>query len=159
MEYRTTRGIRRAVQQACSLAAAALLLANCAAQPTHMELVIESGRALNPDHNAVSSPLMLNFYELTDAEQFSKLDFWALTDDPSKQLGSDLLAQAKHVIVPKERQTYRILFDEKTKFLGVVGSFRNIDSNGSWRYVKNLESEEYNSAELLVDHYAIKEVE
>jgi type VI secretion system protein VasD len=159
MEYRTTRGIRGALLRACSLAAVALLMANCASKPTHMELVIETGRALNPDRNAVSSPLMLNFYELTDAEQFSKLDFWALTDDPSKQLGGDLLAQAKHVIVPREKQTYRILFDEKTKFLGVIGSFRNIDGNATWRYVKNLDTEAYNSAELLIDRYAIKEVE
>jgi type VI secretion system protein VasD len=159
MEHKAARRGVRTLRQVIFLAGVALLMANCASKPTHMELVIETGRGLNPDQNAVSSPLMLNFYELTDAEQFSKLDFWALTDDPSKELGDDLLAQAKHIIVPKERQTYRILFDEKTKFLGVIGSFRNIDDNATWRYVKNLDTEEYNHAELHVDSYAIKEVE
>ena len=142
-----------------SLLLIALFMSNCADKPTHLELTVRSGQTLNPDNDAISSPLMLNFYELRDAEQFSKLDFWALVDEPTKRLGGDLVSQAKHVITPKEGQTYKILFDDSAKFLGIVGSFRNIDDNATWRYVKNLDMKTYNHAEIFIDNYIIKEVE
>ena len=124
---------------------------------THIDMSIESSKDLNQDKQKVSSPLMLTFYELRDAEKFSKLDFWALVDEPSDQLSGDLISQAKHVILPAEKQVYRIAFDPQARFLGVVGSFRSLDENGSWRYVQNLDVGSYNSLELVIDHSSIKE--
>lgn len=130
---------------------------NCSNQQTTLDLEIYSGKDLNPDAKNISSPLMLNFYELKDAERFSKLDFWALVDEPTKQLGSDLISQSKQVIVPQEKQTYNILFHRDAKFLGVIASFRDIDQNATWRYVENLNVESSNDLELEVNNYIIKE--
>ena len=141
------------------LTAIALFVSNCADKPTHLELVVKSGQELNPDADNISSPLMLNFYELKDAEQFSKLDFWALVDEPTERLAGDLVSQSKQIIVPNEQQTYKILFDDETKFLGIIGSFMNLEDNATWRYVKNLDVRSYNSAEIHIDNYTIKEVE
>jgi type VI secretion system protein VasD len=142
-----------------SLLFVALLMANCADKPTHLELTITSGTTLNPDRDNISSPLMLNFYELKDAEQFSKLGFWALVDEPAKRLEGDLVSQAKHVIVPREEQVYKILLNDESRFLGIIGSFRNIDDNATWRFVKNLDLKSYNEVDLYVDRYMIREVE
>jgi type VI secretion system protein VasD len=150
---------KRALLKFLSLLFVALFMSNCADKPTHLELTIRSGASLNPDRAHISSPLMLNFYELKDAEQFSKLDFWALVDEPAKRLEGDLVSQSKHVIVPNEEQTYKILFNQDSRFLGIIGSFRNIDDNATWRYVKNLDLRRYNDAELYIDNYAIREVE
>lgn len=135
----------------------ALMLSNCADKPRHLELVIKSGKNLNPNKNNTASPLVLYFYELKEVEQFSKADFWALSDEAKKNLDNALLSQSKQIIIPSEEQNYKILFDQNTKYFGVVGSFRNIDGTTSWRYVKPIEKG-YNKAELFIDNSLIKEI-
>jgi len=136
-----------------------VVMSACASKPTHLDLVIKSTNNINLDSDKISSPLMLNFYELDSAEQFSKLDYWTLLDNGKDRLNSDLISQNKHIIVPSEEQHYKILFDEKAKFLGIIGNFRNLDSNSTWRYVINLEDKTHNDVELEIDGYQIKEVE
>jgi len=134
-----------------------ITLSGCASKPTHLELVIKSHNNINLDSDNVSSPLMLNFYELDSAEQFSKLDYWTLIDNGAERLNSDLISQNKHIIVPNEEQNYKIIFNEKAKFLGIIGNFRKLDSNTTWRHVINLDNEAYNYSELEISDYSIKE--
>lgn len=136
-----------------------LVLNGCASKPTHLDLVIKSHYSINNDSDNIPSPLMLNFYELDSAEQFSKLDYWVLLDNVQDLLNTELISQNKHVIVPNEEQRYKILFDEKTKFLGIIGNFRVLDENTIWRHVINLKQGEHNSVELEIDGYIIKEVD
>lgn len=134
-------------------------MSGCASKPTHLDLAIISKDNINIDNENISSPLMLNFYELDSAEQFSKLDYWTLLDNGTDRLNSDLISQNKHVIIPNEEQRYKILFDDKAKFLGIIGNFRNLDSNSTWRYVINLDQKAHNSFELEIDGYTIREAE
>lgn len=136
-----------------------VVMSACASKPTHLDLVIQSSNEINLDSDNVSSPLMLNFYELDSAEQFSKLDYWTLLDSGKDRLNSDLISQNKHIILPNEEQHYKILFNEKAKFLGIIGNFRNLDSNSTWRCVINLEDKSHNSIDLVINKYQIKEVE
>jgi type VI secretion system protein VasD len=131
----------------------------CASKPTHLDLVVKSHNNINLDSDRIASPLMLHFYELDSAEQFSKLDYWTIVDNAKDKLSSDLISQNEHIIVPNEEQTYKILFDEKAKFLGIIGSFRNLDSNSTWRHVINLKDKAYNYVELEIDKNQIKEAE
>jgi len=136
-----------------------ITLSACASKPTHLDLVISSTNNINLDSDNISSPLMLNFYELDSAEQFSKLDYWTLLDNGKDRLNSDLISQNKHIIIPSEEQHYKIIFDEKAKFLGIIGNFRNLDSNSTWRYVINLKTKAHNAVDLAIDGYEIKEAE
>lgn len=131
----------------------------CSSKPTHLELVINSSNDLNPDVNNVSSPLMLTFYELESAENFMKYDYWTLMENSGKNLDRDLISQAKHIIVPYQKQTYKIVFDKDAAFLGVVGQFRNIQNKNNWKFVINLEKDSYNFSELKVHDYSIERVE
>ena len=103
--------------------------------------------------------MVLMMYELQDDVEFMKLDFWSLSDDAKKSLEGNLISQSKHLLVPDENQTYKILFDKNAKFIGVVGGFRNIDKGSQWRYIKALKSNQYNRIELNVNSNSIKEVE
>jgi type VI secretion system protein VasD len=140
------------------LIATLFIMSACASKPTHLDLVIKSHNDINLDNDKIASPLMLHFYELDSAEQFSKLDYWTIVDNAKDKLSSDLISQNEHIIVPNEEQTYKILFDDKAKFLGIIGSFRNLDSNSTWRYVVNLKDKSYNYVELGIDKNQIKEI-
>ena len=110
------------------------LMSACASKPTHLDLVIKSSKDLNQDLDDISSPLMLTFYELESAEKFLKYDFWKLLDKSGKKLDSDLISQMKHIITPEQEQVYKIVFDDRAKFLGVIGKFRNIENKSAWRH-------------------------
>lgn len=131
----------------------------CTNSPTNLELVITSSSNLNPDVKNISSPLMLTFYELESAEKFLKYDYWTLMENAGTNLSRDLVSQSKQIIVPLQKQTYKIVFDKDTKFLGVVGQFRNIDNNNSWKYVINLDQNEDNFRELRIEDFNIERVE
>lgn len=130
----------------------------CTNSPTNLELVITSSSNLNPDIKNVSSPLMLTFYELESAENFLKYDYWTLMEDAGINLNRDLISQSKQIIVPLQKQTYKIEFDKDAKFLGVVGQFRNIDNNSSWKYLINLNQESNNFSELRIENFNIERV-
>lgn len=131
----------------------------CSSKPTHLELVVSSNNDLNPDVNNISSPLMLTFYELESAENFIKYDYWTLMEESGKNLNRDLISQVKHIIIPNQKQTYKIVFNNNSRFLGVVGQFRNIQNKDKWKYVINLEKDTYNFSELKIYEYNIERVE
>lgn len=130
----------------------------CTNSPTNLDLVITSSSNLNPDIKNVSSPLMLTFYELESAENFLKYDYWTLMEDTGVNLNRDLISQSKQILVPSQKQTYKITFDKDAKFLGVVGQFRNIDNNSSWKHVISLEPESNNKSELRIENFNIERV-
>ncbi len=134
-----------------------LFIGGCASKnPTHIDLEITSSKEINVDDDNVSSPLMLVFYELSSADKFSKYNYWDIVDNSGKKLKQDILSQTKYPILPNEKQTYKIMFEEKAKYLGIVAKFRDIkDSN--WRYIINLEKDSSNEAELKIKKYSIME--
>ncbi|PPK61320.1 type VI secretion system lipoprotein TssJ [Malaciobacter marinus] len=141
------------------LTLAILILSGCSTKPTHLELVVNSSKDLNQDLDDISSPLMLTFYELKSAEKFIKYDYWSLLEKSGRKLGDDLISQTKQVITPMQEQTYKISFDEKTNFLGVIGNFRKLNKNKQWKYVINLEKDEYNYIELKVENFKLERVD
>jgi len=124
-------------------------------EPTYLELSIFSDKELNQDKQNISSPLMLLFYELESAEKFSKLSYWDILEKNGKNLNNDLISQSKHVIVPNEEHVYKIVFEKRAKYLGIIGKFSDI-SKPTWRHVINLEEGEINEIELKVVDYLIK---
>ena len=131
------------------------IFTGCASnEPTHIDLTITSAKELNHDKEKVSSPLMLVFYELESAEKFSKFEYWDLLDNNGEKLSSDLVSQTKHIIIPSQEQTYKIVFDARTKFLGVIAKFSEI-KNSNWKYLINLKKASHNELELHVEDYTI----
>ena len=134
----------------------ALFFTNCSI-PTHMKLSITSTQNANLDSEGISSPVMLKFYELKSAEKFTKLDFWALTDNADEKLGDNLISQTKHIIVPNSEQVYKIIFDDEAKFLGIIASFQDIDNKATWRFINKLAISDYESIDLIIDENHLKE--
>lgn len=131
-----------------------VVFTGCISRPTHMDLEISSSKEINFDKDNVSSPLMLVFYELSSADKFSKYEYWDIVDDKDDKLKLDVLSQTKFIILPNEKHTYTILFNENAKSLGVVAKFRNI-KDATWRYIINLEQDEYNESELKIEKDSI----
>lgn len=134
------------------------LFTGCSSKPTHLELVLKTSKELNPDINEMPAPLMLTFYELDSAEKFMKYDYWTLLSKSGENLKDDLISQSKHIILPEQQQKYKIVFNENTKFLGIICNFRNIDNKYTWKYVINLEKDSYNYNVLKIEKSNIERI-
>jgi type VI secretion system protein VasD len=63
------------------------------------------------------------------------------------------------VIIPNQEQIYKVLFDPKARFLGIIANFRNLDGNTTWRYVVDLKKDSHNVVDLKIDGNKIEEDE
>lgn len=133
-----------------------LLFTACSTKPTHLELTIKSNKNINLDDEGISSPLMIYFYELDNVEKFSKLDFRSITQNDNEKIKEDIITKNKHIIVQNQEQTYKILFDQKAKYLGLIMSFKKIDNDNKWKHIIKLEKDSYNEENLIIDAYDIK---
>jgi type VI secretion system protein VasD len=140
------------------LAFSLFFIACSSKSPTTLELSIQTNKNLNQDQSNISSPLMLIFYELESAEKFLKLPYWDVVEESGKKLNNDIVSQTKHIITTNQKQTYKIEFDEKAKFLGVFGQFYNI-KKPTWRYLIKLYQNDDNEVELKINNYEIMDLE
>ncbi|QOG13209.1 type VI secretion system lipoprotein TssJ [Arcobacter sp. FWKO B] len=135
-----------------------IAFSGCISQQTKVEMVIKTGSSLNKGFGEDLAPLMIDFYELKDADRFSKLDYWAITDNPQQNLSNSLVSQAKHIILPDEKHTYKILLDDNSKVLGLVLNFKNANKNSNWRYIRNIKQNSHNYIEIFIENNDFKEI-
>jgi len=122
------------------LAVAALgVLAGCPKSvasllPTKLEARLVASASLNPDPSGRASPLVVRVYELKDRDAFERADFFDLFDNEAATLGSDLVARDEMQLEPGQQRKVERRLDDKTRFLGVVAAYRDLD-NAEWRAV------------------------
>lgn len=130
----------------------------CSNSQTQLELVLKAKEELNKDVDGRSSPLMITFYELESAEKFSKSDYWTLIEKSGENLQNDLISQTKHIILTNQKQTFRIAFNEKAKYIGILCNFRVIDNNYIWKDIVELKNKSNNFAEFEIKNFNLERV-
>jgi type VI secretion system VasD/TssJ family lipoprotein len=153
--------------KALALLSVFFVFIGCGQQVTRIDLTITSGRIVNPDPNDLKSdsrPLVLRFYELAKIDinkniEKTRSGFEKSISNPAEYFGDAPLSQTKHVILQNKIQSYKIRFNEKAKYLAIVGSFRELDREGHWKYIIDLEVGERNDADLYIDKYSIRKAD
>ena len=122
-----------------SLLGAALLGAGCGGAPkppppTTVNGGIQGSPQLNPSVNQRSPPLLLRVYELKSPAAFGSADFMALYQSDQATLAADLVARDEFMLNPGENRPYKKTLGADTKFIGVIGAYRNLEKS-TWRAV------------------------
>jgi len=113
------------------------LFTACASGPPEdvvLKGTMEAVDNVNPDVQGRPSPLVIKIYHLKASDKFELADFFALFDQPEATLGADLLAVEDVMMSPGETQPYEGAFDPQTRFIGVVGAFRDINQ-AEWKAI------------------------
>lgn len=115
-----------------------LALGACSSPPkpvvTTVNGSIQGSAQLNPNVNQRPAPLQLRVYELKTAAAFSNADFMALYQNDQATLGADLVAREEMMLQPGESRPIRKSVGLDTKFIGVIGAYRNLEK-ATWRVV------------------------
>lgn len=91
---------------------------------------------VSPDANLNSlqqpAPIRLDLYQLSADGEFNQADFFELTEKPEDKLAAKLIQHNQYMLHPDAILVLPTQFDSNLKYLGVVGSYRNLD-NRQWR--------------------------
>lgn len=114
-----------------------LTLAGCGTTgPKTYAVKGEADTTMNRDSSGKSLSVAVRIYQLKDATEFSKLTFDTVASGrpESELLGPDLLSQSEIIMVPNGTYANSDKLLDETKYLGIVGLFRQPDPH-YWRFL------------------------
>ena len=120
-----------------AMLAAAVLLGACASKPPPPASVagtIAASPEVNPSASRRPSPILVRVYELKSAAAFNGADFMSLYQRDQASLAADMLAKEEYTLSPGESKTFAKTLSPDTRFLGVVGAYRDLE-HAKWRSV------------------------
>ncbi|AZD86743.1 Type VI secretion lipoprotein/VasD [Pseudomonas chlororaphis subsp. aureofaciens] len=128
------------------LFAIAVLLTACASSPppptpTVVVMHIQAAADLNLSAGGQATPVRVRLYELKNGAAFSRADYFSLVNATGATLSADLVAQDELLIQPGQRLTLERTLDEQSRLLGLVVSYRELDS-AVWRQMVSIPSNE-----------------
>ncbi|MDP4537676.1 type VI secretion system lipoprotein TssJ [Alkalimonas collagenimarina] len=137
---------------------ASLFLASCQVMystfPPSTTLHFRVAHDLNPDQNERPSPVIVKVYELASKTVFENQDFFALYDDPSAVLRTDLLKKDEFVFEPGQSSESRMELHPATKAVGVIVAYRDIE-NARWRAVVDVKPTGYDDRYVFLESLAV----
>jgi type VI secretion system protein VasD len=93
---------------------------------------VEASASVNPDPNGRPSPLALKIFQLRSLDKFESAGFFSLFDEAETALGADLLGVDELTLAPGQSTQYAAEFNPQTRFVGVIGAYRDINQ-ANWR--------------------------
>ena len=114
-----------------------VLLSACASGPPEdivLKGSIQAVETVNPDVQGRPSPLVIKIYQLKAKDKFELADFFALFDQADATLGADMLGVEDVMMTPGEVRPYEGVVDPNTRYIGIVGAYRDINQ-AQWRAV------------------------
>lgn len=128
MSLMGVRWSRSLLPLVCTLA----LAVGCGSSPPLLRGAINTDPSVNPDRGGRPSPIVVRIYELKSVAAFNSADFFALYDKESETLGGDLVGREEYQLQPAETRQYQRQLQPDTKFIGVIGAFRDLEQS-RWR--------------------------
>ena len=120
------------VARALLLAGVVAVAVGCGSSPPLLHGAINVDPNVNPDRAGRPSPIVVRIYELKSVAAFNGADFFALFDNEGAALSGELVGREEFQLQPGETRQYRRQLQPDTKFIGVVGAFRDLEQS-RWR--------------------------
>lgn len=103
-----------------------------------VQLNVLVNKQVNPDPSGRASPLVVKIYELDDKLAFETKDFFSVYDANDEALQKAILEQKEYQLNPGHEIHKGLVTNPKTKFIGIVAAFRDIEI-AKWRAVAKVE--------------------
>lgn len=122
---------------------------------TKVDMRIVAGGDVNPDDNGRSSPVVVRVVELKSPAVFESAEFFALYQDETQTLGSDLVATEEFEFKPGDVQDMKFALKPESNYVGILAAYRQLDKV-NWRLVLPLTLKEKNQLTVLLNHRGIE---
>ncbi|PIW59602.1 type VI secretion system lipoprotein TssJ [Shewanella sp. CG12_big_fil_rev_8_21_14_0_65_47_15] len=109
---------------------------------------------INPDSDGRASPVIVNVYELASKTVFENQDFFALYDNASETLRTDLIKKDELVFEPGARLEYEMFLQPTTKAVAILVAYRDVEG-ARWHAVIDADPTGYDDAYVYIDKLAV----
>ncbi len=133
----------------------AALTSGCSSGPAVLKANLAAGARINPDSHRRPSPVVVRVYELKSSTNFEQADFVSLFDNETATLGTELVNREEMVLRPGESKPLNKTLSADTKFIGVVGAFRELERAG-WRAVVPVAAGKKNAVSISLDDISVQ---
>jgi type VI secretion system protein VasD len=120
-------------------ATTAFLMAGCAKPPVieppapvTVAIDLTATPDVNPDPNGRASPIAVRVYQLADATEFGKADFFALWEQDAATLGAGALGRHEVPLVPGASGSVTFKLNAAMQSVGIVAAYRDF-RKATWR--------------------------
>ena len=141
------------------VAAMLLALVACAGAPkpviTPVSATLVAGADVNPDVRKRASPLVVRIYELRSGAAFGSADFVSLYERDQATLAAEMGSREEFVLRPGETKTWEKTTAPDTKYIGVVGAFRDIE-RARWKSIVEIKPGVKNVIAIRADSVAVE---
>jgi type VI secretion system protein VasD len=107
------------------------IVAGCSSVSS-VKATLNADKSVNPDINGRPSPIVARIYELKSLSVFNNADFFNLFEQDVALLGDELLMRDELHFQPGETKPFERELQPDTRYLGVIGAYRDIE-NATWR--------------------------
>jgi len=117
-------------------------LASCALVepiPNTYHIAINADAQVNPDQEGRASPVVLRIYQLSSDKKFATQDFFDLYDNDKDVLENSYINKKEIELNPSESRKIHFLLDNKTRYIGFLVAYQDIDS-AKWRAMVNVQA-------------------
>lgn len=130
-------------------------------KPQEIKVQLIASPTVNPDLEGIPSPLRLDILELKEIGEFNAANYQDLIND-DKALGDKLVRKTQYMIHPDSVTFIPLEVTKTGKYLGVIGSYLNIE-NSNWKLsLLKQEPAGFNNSEnylyLYVDKQGIQQL-
>lgn len=134
-----------------------LSLAACASapKPTLVSATLQAGADVNPDVRKRASPLVIRIYELRSGAAFESADFVSLYERDQATLTSEMGSREEFVLKPGETRAWEKATAPDTKYIGVLGAFRDIE-RARWKSIVEVKAGVKNVIVIRADSVALE---
>lgn len=145
----------------CLFLVSVVLLNGCAVAnyvvDPYTNIRFQASDNINPDASGRASPLVIRIYELRAVDTFRSAGFFDLYDEPEGVLDTDLLSMDEVVLRPELVERLPRTLNEKTRYIGIVAAFQNIDE-AEWKMILDASPRGYKDITIAVDGLAMERV-
>lgn len=132
-----------------------LIMTGCSNTPVKVRSTIIAEKNINKNIRNQPSPVVLKIFQLKSINLFNKAGYLSLTKFPKLYLKSELIKEETIIIRPNQSIPYKTDMSPKTRFIGVVGLFRN-KNNVSWKTSHKVSIVHFEKIDIKVEGNSIK---
>jgi type VI secretion system protein VasD len=149
-----------------SAVATALLLVSCAKNPeppqpvntppdaSIVTLHFSAADGLNPGGNGHPAPVRVRIFELKNAANFGRADYFALAERAQSALVGDLVDQDEVLLQPGQALTLERHLNDATRQIGLAVGYREIDQ-AHWRALLSVTPRQGSEYQIHLDTHAV----
>jgi len=107
---------------------------------SNIDITLKAAEDVNVDQSGTPTPVVVRFYELTDIQNFRKVDFASLYNNEQASVGKHIVKRDEFELKPGEEREIDRVAKRNTRYIGILAAYNDVD-NAKWRAIISIQKD------------------